>query len=68
MSLYGSSSWVASMAGAIILGIRLGMVLLKHFKILSEESGIPCLTLINLSLGDCAAALRKLSLSWKSIA
>jgi len=38
---------------------------LDYFKSLSEESGIPYQTLINLYLRDCAANARKLDLKWK---
>ena len=38
---------------------------LEYFKSLSEESGIPYQTLINLYLRDCAANERKLDLKWK---
>ena len=36
-----------------------------YFKSLSEESGIPYQTLINLYLRDCAMHKRKLNIQWK---
>lgn len=46
--------------------IRLDEQTIKYFKELSQESGIPYQTLINLYLRDCAATERRLSFSWKS--
>jgi len=45
--------------------IRLDEVTIAYFKQLSEESGIPYQTLINLYLRDCAASNRRLRMSWK---
>ena len=45
--------------------MRLDKDSLEYFKSLSEESGIPYQTLINLYLRDCAANERKLNLKWK---
>ena len=45
--------------------MRLDKDSLEYFKSLSEESGIPYQTLINLYLRDCAAKERKLDLKWK---
>lgn len=45
--------------------IRLDKDTIDYFKSLSEESGIPYQTLINLYLRDCAAHERKLDLKWK---
>lgn len=45
--------------------MRLDKDSLEYFKSLSEESGIPYQTLINLYLRDCAANQRKLDLKWK---
>ncbi len=45
--------------------MRLDKDSLEYFKTLSEESGIPYQTLINLYLRDCAANKRKLDLKWK---
>jgi len=44
--------------------IRLDKDSVEYFKALSEESGIPYQTLINLYLRDCAAHEKKLDLSW----
>ncbi len=48
--------------------IRLDEQTIKYFKGLSQESGIPYQTLINLYLRDCAATQKRLSLAWKSVA
>jgi uncharacterized protein (DUF4415 family) len=48
--------------------IRLDDQTIKYFKGLSEESGIPYQTLINLYLRECAATRKRLSLAWKSVA
>ena len=48
--------------------IRLDDQTIKYFKGLSQESGIPYQTLINLYLRDCAASQKRLSLAWKSVA
>jgi uncharacterized protein (DUF4415 family) len=45
--------------------IRLDEDAIAYFKAVSEEVGIPYQSLINLYLRDCAAANRKLNLSWK---
>jgi uncharacterized protein (DUF4415 family) len=45
--------------------MRLDKDSVDYFKALSEESGIPYQTLINLYLRDCAANEKKLDLSWK---
>ena len=45
--------------------MRLDKDSLEYFKSLSEESGIPYQTLINLYLRDCAAKELKLDLKWK---
>lgn len=47
--------------------IRLDEQTINYFKVLSEESGIPYQTLINLYLRDCAATEKRLSLAWKSV-
>ena len=36
----------------------------QYFKTMSEETGIPYQTLINLYLRDCAATNRKLHINW----
>jgi uncharacterized protein (DUF4415 family) len=45
--------------------MRLDKDSIEYFKSLSEESGIPYQTLINLYLRDCAANGKKLDLAWK---
>ncbi len=44
--------------------IRLDKDSVEYFKKLSEESGIPYQTLINLYLRDCASHERKLDMKW----
>ena len=44
--------------------IRLDQETVRYFKALSEDSGIPYQTLINLYLRDCAAHRRKLAMRW----
>lgn len=44
--------------------IRLEEDVLDYFKRLAEETGIPCQTLINLYLKDCAKSKCKPSLEW----
>ena len=46
--------------------IRLDEATIAYFKNLSEETGVPYQTLINLYLRDCAASGRKLAMKWKS--
>ena len=46
--------------------IRLGTDIIDYFKRMSEETGIPYQSLINLYLRDCAEHHRKLSLQWAS--
>lgn len=46
--------------------IRLGIDVIDYFKEMSEETGIPYQTLINLYLRDCAQHQRKLDMSWAS--
>lgn len=45
--------------------MRLDTDSVEYFKSLSEESGIPYQTLINLYLRDCAINKRKLNMHWK---
>ena len=45
--------------------IRLDERTIDYFRELSEETGIPYQTLINLYLRDCAASGRRLSMSWR---
>lgn len=44
--------------------IRLDAPTIDYFKALSESTGIPYQTLINLYLRDCAASKRQLSIDW----
>ena len=46
--------------------IRLGVDIIDYFKQLSEETGIPYQSLINLYLSDCVTTGRKPSLEWVS--
>jgi uncharacterized protein (DUF4415 family) len=46
--------------------IRLDNDAVEYFKAMTEETGIPYQTLINLYLRDCATQHRKLDLSWKT--
>lgn len=46
--------------------IRLGEDVIEYFKALSEESGVPYQSLINLYLQDCANRHRKINIQWKS--
>ena len=48
--------------------IRLDQKTIQYFKGLSDETGIPYQTLINLYLRDCAATQKRLSLAWNSVA
>ena len=48
--------------------IRLDKQTIQYFKDLSDESGVPYQTLINLYLRDCAVTERKLSMKWESTA
>ncbi len=44
--------------------IRLGVDIIDYFRGISEETGIPYQTLINLYLRDCAQSNRKLDMKW----
>ena len=46
--------------------LRLGVDVIKYFKELAEETGIPYQNLINLYLQDCAHTGKKLNLKWSS--
>ena len=46
------------------LTIRLDEDTIDYFRGLSEESGIPYQSLINLYLRDCAAENKKLHINW----
>jgi hypothetical protein len=41
---------------------------IQYFKDLSDETGIPYQTLINLYLRDCSATGRRLTFHWKPAA
>ncbi len=45
--------------------IRLSEDVIDYFKNMSEESGIPYQSLINLYLKDCATHHRKLNIQWQ---
>ena len=46
--------------------LRLGADVIKYFKELAEETGIPYQNLINLYLRDCVHSHKKLRLNWAS--
>jgi len=46
--------------------IRLDEATIAYFKALSEDTGVPYQTLINLYLRDCAASGRRLAMKWRS--
>jgi uncharacterized protein (DUF4415 family) len=46
--------------------IRLETRTLEYFRRLSDDTGIPYQTLINLYLRDCAATKKKPSLRWRA--
>ena len=48
--------------------IRLDKQTIQYFKDLSDESGVPYQTLINLYLRDCAVTERRLSMKWETTA
>ena len=48
------------------LTIRLDEDTIDYFRSLSEQSGIPYQSLINLYLRECAAENKKLNLQWAS--
>ena len=45
--------------------IRLDADTIAYFDALSDETGIPYQTLINLYLRDCATSKKKLALRWR---
>lgn len=45
--------------------IRMGEDVIDYFKNMSEETGIPYQSLINLYLRDCVAHHRKVDLKWQ---
>lgn len=48
--------------------IRLDQDTIRYFQALSEDTGIPYQTLINLYLRDCASSKRRPSLKWRTAA
>jgi uncharacterized protein (DUF4415 family) len=44
--------------------IRLGVDVIDYFRTMSQETGVPYQTLINLYLRDCVQQRRKLDLHW----
>ena len=46
--------------------LRLGIDVIEYFKAMSEESGVPYQSLINLYLQDCANQHRKIDIQWKA--
>jgi predicted DNA binding CopG/RHH family protein len=46
--------------------IRLDQSTIAYFKQMATEAGIPYQTLINLYLRDCAAAQRRLAMTWSA--
>lgn len=46
--------------------IRLGEDVIDYFKSMSEDTGVPYQSLINLYLRDCAAHNKKIDISWQS--
>jgi predicted DNA binding CopG/RHH family protein len=45
--------------------IRLDQASITYFKAMSDETGIPYQSLINLYLKECASQGKRLSLAWK---
>jgi len=46
------------------VGINLSSEVIDYFKKLSDESGLPYQTLIDLYLKDCVKSKRKIKLDW----
>ena len=46
--------------------LRMGSDVVDYFKQMSEETGLPYQSLINLYLQDCVASNRKLKMNWAS--
>jgi uncharacterized protein (DUF4415 family) len=44
--------------------LRIGQDVIDYFKGLSEKTGVPYQSLINLYLRDCATSHRELKLNW----
>jgi hypothetical protein len=47
--------------------MRLDRNTVSYFKSMSEETGIPYQTLINLYPRDCAVTQRKLNMTWHTV-
>lgn len=47
--------------------INLDGTVIDYFKNMSQKSGIPYQTLINLYLSDCVESKRELRISWKTL-
>jgi len=45
--------------------IRLSEDVIDYFKGMAEDSGVPCQSLINLYLLDCANQHRKVDIQWR---
>jgi len=46
--------------------LRLGIDVIRYFKDLAKQTGMPYQNLINLYLGQCAHSGKKLTLKWAS--
>ena len=46
--------------------VRLSEDVIRYFKTMAEEAGVPYQSLINLYLRDCVAQHRKVDMSWHS--
>ena len=46
--------------------MRLSEDVIDYFKKMSEETGVPYQSLINLYLKDCVAQHRKIDISWQT--
>lgn len=46
--------------------MRLGEDVIRYFKEMAEEKGVPYQSLINLYLRDCVSNHRKIDISWQS--
>lgn len=46
--------------------LRLGIDVIRYFKDLSKQTGMPYQNLINLYLGQCVHSGKKLTLNWAS--
>lgn len=46
--------------------IRMGTDVIDYFKTMSEQTGVPYQSLINLYLRDCVSHQRKLQMEWSA--